>query len=160
MPDCFEPEKRSWVMSRIRSTGTTPETRLGGLLTKWFPETLIFINSRELPGTPDFALPEHRVAIFVDGCFFHGCPIHYREPKENSAYWIKKLRENRKRDRRVNKQLREEGWTVLRIWEHELKGKKIVGRERIRRRLRYAVKKSRKLEQIRKVAESATSYET
>lgn len=159
MPDCFEPEKRSWVMSRIRSKGTSPEKRLGELMKKWFPETLIFTNSRELPGTPDFALPEHRVAVFVDGCFFHGCPIHYREPKENSAYWIKKLRENRRRDKRVNKQLRDEGWIVVRIWEHELKGKRIVGRERVRRRLRYAVKRSVGSEPIRKVAESAADYD-
>lgn len=68
---------------------------------------------------PDIAFTRYRVAIFIDGCFWHGCPEHYVAAKTNSDYWIAKVRANRARDERQTRELREAGWRVLRIWEHE-----------------------------------------
>jgi DNA mismatch endonuclease (patch repair protein) len=67
----------------------------------------------------DVAFPRAKVAIFVDGCFWHSCPIHRSSPKANADYWIPKLVENVERDRRVERELAEQGWRVVRIWEHE-----------------------------------------
>lgn len=74
-----------------------------------------------LPGKPDFVFQKEHVAVFVDGCFWHGCPKHLRTPKSNQAYWRRKIAMNRMRDVRVNRVLRKGGWHVLRVWEHELK---------------------------------------
>lgn len=145
-------------MSRIRSTGTSSEARLHPWLEKWLPGHLIILNAREIFGTPDFVVPELRIAIFVDGCFFHGCPQHYTKPKGNTVYWSKKIKANRKRDKLVNRTLRAEGWIVMRIWEHELRGKKMKGRDRIRRRLRYAQQKSH-IRPLLKAAENSVPYD-
>jgi DNA mismatch endonuclease (patch repair protein) len=86
----------------------------------------------DLPGKPDFVFPDHRLAIFLDGCFWHGCPRCYRLPQDNRAYWKKKVKTNRQRDRRVSNTLRRAGWRVVRIWEHCLEnemGRKIVIRK-------------------------------
>ena len=69
---------------------------------------------------PDFVFPKLRLAVFVDGCFWHACPIHATKPRNNAAFWRKKLAANKARDRKVNRALRAAGWRVLRIWEHEL----------------------------------------
>ena len=73
-----------------------------------------------LPGKPDFVFRSERVAIFVDGCFWHGCPQCYRLPEDNRPYWKAKVDGNRQRDQRANRRLRANGWTVLRFWEHAL----------------------------------------
>ncbi|MCC7519379.1 MAG: DNA mismatch endonuclease Vsr [Verrucomicrobiae bacterium] len=72
-----------------------------------------------IPGTPDFAFPARKLAIFIDGCFWHGCPRHFRMPSTNRRYWCRKIAANKLRDRRTTCYLRRAGWTVLRIWEHE-----------------------------------------
>jgi DNA mismatch endonuclease (patch repair protein) len=69
---------------------------------------------------PDFVFPSLKLAVFVDGCFWHGCPRHATKPKNNAAFWRKKLAANQARDRLVTRVLRSRGWRVLRIWEHEL----------------------------------------
>jgi DNA mismatch endonuclease (patch repair protein) len=74
-----------------------------------------------LPGRPDFSFEKERVAIFLDGCFWHGCKRCYRSPKSNTSFWSKKLRENVTRDQRLRRQLRSRGWKVVRIWEHSLR---------------------------------------
>lgn len=79
------------------------------------------MNPLEVSGKPDFVFRSERVAIFVDGCFWHGCAACNRFPTTNIEYWDSKIARNRKRDRTVAAQLRSEGWKVLRIWEHELK---------------------------------------
>jgi len=68
---------------------------------------------------PDVVFTKAKVAAFVDGCFWHCCPVHGRIPKANPAYWVPKLKANVERDRRVDAQLRADGWTVVRVWEHE-----------------------------------------
>jgi DNA mismatch endonuclease (patch repair protein) len=74
----------------------------------------------QLAVRPDFVFPKSRTAVFVDGCFWHGCPKHATQPASNRAFWKKKLARNRVRDVLVNRTLRAQGWRVLRIWEHDL----------------------------------------
>jgi DNA mismatch endonuclease (patch repair protein) len=69
---------------------------------------------------PNFVFPKLKLAVFVDGCFWHGCPIHATWPKQNGAFWRAKILGNKTRDRRVDRTLRKAGWRVLRVWEHEL----------------------------------------
>jgi len=118
--DVFTKSKRSAVMSRIRGSGNK-DTELALIkifrahkITGWRRRQLIF-------GKPDFVFPKLKVAIFVDGCFWHACPKHGTQPRSNAAFWRKKLAANKKRDRLVNAILRSADWRVLRIWEHELK---------------------------------------
>ncbi len=120
MPDVFTKEKRSEVMSKIRGRGNKDtELALVGIfrrnsITGWRRNRPVF-------GRPDFVFPEQRVAVFVDGCFWHACPRHANMPKQNRAFWKRKLEANRRRDRLVTRTLREKGWRVFRFWEHELK---------------------------------------
>lgn len=74
-------------------------------------------------GKPDFVFPKQRIALFVDGCFWHGChlPKHSNLPKNNQEFWAKKLQQNKDRDKFVTCELRNLGWKVIRFWEHELK---------------------------------------
>ena len=93
-------------------------------------------RNRSLFGKPDFLFPKLRVAVFVDGCFWHLCPKHSSIPANNRGYWKKKLSANRARDRLVTRTLRGQGWRVLRIWEHELaRGKRARLLRRIQREL-------------------------
>ena len=85
---------------------------------------------------PDFVFPRQRLAVFVDGCFWHGCPKHANFPANNRAFWRKKLTGNKVRDRLVARTLRRRGWRVLRIWEHELTRK---NQARLLRRIRRAL---------------------
>lgn len=73
-----------------------------------------------LSGRPDFVFRKDRVAVFIDGCFWHGCPKHGSTPEQNHGFWKRKLANNKKRDRHTTKLLRLSGWKVLRIWQHEL----------------------------------------
>ena len=82
-----------------------------------------------LIGRPDFTFREQRVVIFIDGCFWHGCPEHGTQPKSNTAYWNTKLARNQARDREVDGTLAAKGWHVLRFWEHELKEPETVLRK-------------------------------
>ena len=119
MPDVFSKTKRSEVMSRIRGRGNR-DTELA--LIRLFRREHIsgWRRSHPLFGKPDFVLPKLKLAVFVDGCFWHSCPKHATFPKGNAAFWKKKLASNRMRDRKVTRLLRRQGWHVLRIWEHEL----------------------------------------
>ncbi|MDB6123163.1 MAG: mismatch repair protein Vsr [Pedosphaera sp.] len=71
-------------------------------------------------GKPDFVFRREKLAIFVDGCFWHGCPQHGRKPSTNRSYWLPKLRRNQKRDAEVKRALSKAGWIVVRLWEHDL----------------------------------------
>lgn len=88
----------------------------------------------KLVGKPDFVFPMLRLAIFVDGCFWHGCTKHRRIPKSNSDYWIKKIKNNMKREKVTNKALRNYGWQVVRVWEHDIDNER--GLKKIRRILK------------------------
>lgn len=120
MADIYTKAKRSEVMSRIRGRGNKA-TEL--ILAKLFRDHRIIGWRRHYPitGKPDFAFPKYRLAVFVDGCFWHSCPKHATKPKGNKQFWEEKLQANKARDRRVNRELRAKGWRVLRIWEHDMK---------------------------------------
>ena len=79
------------------------------------------LNHRNLPGKPDMVFPSKKFAVFVHGCFFHGCPLHYRLPKTNRKFWARKFTDNRRRDRRVRRELNSLGWRVAVVWECDLK---------------------------------------
>jgi DNA mismatch endonuclease, patch repair protein len=119
MSDIFSKRKRSLVMKAIRSQGNrATELRLIAIfqacdITSWRRKAPVF-------GKPDFVFPQRKLAVFVDGCFWHGCPIHATQPKTNAEFWETKIARNIARDRLVNRTLRRAGWRVLRIWEHEL----------------------------------------
>lgn len=125
MPDVFTKAKRSEVMSRIRSHGNAAtELRLMSLMraekiTGWRRQVVLNAGSaaRKVRVRPDFVFRRERVAVFVDGCYWHGCPRHYRRPKGNRKFWDNKIAHNRERDRLVTRVLRRAGWTVLRMWE-------------------------------------------
>jgi DNA mismatch endonuclease, patch repair protein len=113
-------------MSRIKSSGTSPEKLLHSLLRRILGSNCrIRRNVSTLPGQPDFVIPNWRLAIFVEGCFYHVCPKHGHTPKSNRAYWVPKLARNARRDKAKVRALRRMGFSVWRIWEHSLKGRRI-----------------------------------
>lgn len=108
--------KRSQMLAAVRSRGNaSTELRLAAALR--FYGLKGWRRHLPLPGKPDFAWRKERVAVFVDGCFWHGCPRCYRAPRHNAAFWKAKIESNQRRDRRVSRQLRRMDWRVLRIWE-------------------------------------------
>jgi len=118
--DRLSPERRSALMSRIRSKDTGPERVVRSLAHR-----LGFrfrLHRRDLPGTPDLAFPSRRKAIFVHGCFWHGhvCKVG-KMPKSRTDYWGPKIVENRARDARKRRQLARLGWRSLVVWECETK---------------------------------------
>ena len=118
MADTMTPAQRSRCMSRIRSKDTKPEI---ALRRKLFAKGLRFRTRLKLPGRPDIVFTRARLAIFVDGCFWHGCPQHGTIPKSNSDYWTTKIRGNQARDIEVKAALEAEGWRVIRYWDHEIR---------------------------------------
>jgi len=117
MADVLTPAQRRYCMSRIRGKDTKPELVLRKLL--WSAGHRYRLKSR-LPGKPDIVFPRSKVAVFIDGCFWHGCPKHAVLPKTNRAFWRRKLSRNIQRDQEVNRQLRKMSWRVVRLWEHEV----------------------------------------
>lgn len=128
MADVYSKEKRSWLMSKVRSTGNkSTEGKLIDILKQsgfsgWRRKYPIF-------GKPDITFPKSKVAIFVDGCFWHDCPKHGQVPESNAEFWTRKINANKKRDRLVNKTVQNKGWKVLRIWECELKDGRFLKRK-------------------------------
>jgi DNA mismatch endonuclease (patch repair protein) len=103
-------------MQRIKTAKTEPERRVERILRR---ESILFRrNFRLLPGTPDFVLVKRGVAVFVDGCFWHGCPRCFAGTRRNRSWWAAKIESNRRRDKRVNALLRRRGYRVLHLWEH------------------------------------------
>ena len=117
--DTVSPEKRSAIMRAVRSTGNKA-TEI--VLMKLMRERQITGWRRHvsLHGKPDFVFRKQKVAVFVDGCFWHGCSKHCRMPKGNRKYWQTKIVTNKVRDASVTRTLRRASWRVLRVWEHEL----------------------------------------
>jgi DNA mismatch endonuclease (patch repair protein) len=119
MTDVFSALKRSQIMSRVRCRGNkATELALISLMQRhkisgWRRKVKLF-------GKPDFVFPKHRLAVFVDGCFWHACPKHATRPANNQAFWTIKLARNKVRDRLVTQKLKKSGWRVLRVWQHEL----------------------------------------
>jgi DNA mismatch endonuclease (patch repair protein) len=130
--DCYSVAERSYVMSRIHSFGNrTTELRFVRLCRRhgikgWRRGSSLF-------GKPDLVFARCRLAIFIDGDFWHGNPKSQRVPKSNAEYWAKKIQSNRRRDRLVNRTLKEQGWRVFRVWESQLRrdGEAIMAKLRL-----------------------------
>lgn len=118
MTDVFSPERRSYVMSRIRSRNTKPELVVRRYL--WSKGYRYRLCVGKLPGRPDIVMRRIKVAIFVNGCFWHGHSHIKRSPSSNAQYWAGKIENNRRRDLENGIKLRQAGWTVITIWECEL----------------------------------------
>lgn len=119
MADVFTKAKRSEVMSRIRGSGNKgTEIALAKLFRKH--GVTGWRRNQPLFGKPDFTFRRQQIVVFVDGCFWHGCPKHCSMPANNREFWEKKLTANKERDRLVTQTLRKEGWRVIRVWEHDL----------------------------------------
>ncbi|MEK6375341.1 MAG: very short patch repair endonuclease [Acidobacteriota bacterium] len=117
--DVFSSQKRSAIMSRVRSRGNT-RTELA-LLSIFRRQGIVgWRRKQAIFGNPDFVFRRQRLAVFVDGCFWHCCPKHETRPASNRTFWRRKLKRNRARDRLVNRTLRNAGWKVCRIWQHDL----------------------------------------
>jgi DNA mismatch endonuclease, patch repair protein len=121
MSDNLSPADRRRTMQAVKGKGTRIERRLFAMLagmgfSGWKQ------NVAEITGKPDVAFLDLQVALFVDGCFWHGCPVCKRPlPVTNREYWERKIGRNVERAKSQNRELRQTGWTVLRIWEHEMK---------------------------------------
>ncbi|MGB0581577.1 MAG: very short patch repair endonuclease [Limisphaerales bacterium] len=118
-------QSRRQIMQSIRGKGNkTTEMRMVAIfrelgITGWR-------RHQKLPGKPDFVFRKSKVAVFVDGCFWHGCPRCYQAPQTRSEFWRNKVETNQRRDRRVSRQLRDMGWSVHRFWECRLKDSCLV----------------------------------
>jgi DNA mismatch endonuclease (patch repair protein) len=144
--DVFTKAKRSEVMSRIRGRDNK-DTEVAFILllrkhqvTGWRRHRRILlsgksgrqrdvVDARRSSVRPDFVFVSVKLAVFIDGCFWHGCPRHCTYPTGNQEFWQNKLENNRKRDRYTTRMLRRKGWKVLRVWEHELRaGQRVAAR--------------------------------
>ena len=130
MTDVFSPEKRSWVMSRIRGKYTKIDVRMRQML---FEAGYEFEMYPKMFGSPDFVLRQRRMAIYCDGDFWHGYR-YYTKKRPAKKFWRDKIEENMRRDRRYSRRLRRDGWSVLRFWEHDIEKNPDKCMRRIRRK--------------------------
>ena len=118
MSDVFTKAKRSEVMSGIRGRGNKEtEVALARLLRR--NKIIGWRRHQSVFGKPDFIFAKLKLAVFVDGCFWHGCPSHATWPKQNAEFWRAKIVANQERDRDTDARLRADGWGVVRVWAHE-----------------------------------------
>ena len=142
MVDNLKPEDRKKTMQAVKGKGTSLERRLFSILASmrfrgWKK------NASDVVGKPDVVFATKRVAIFVDGCFWHGCPYCKRTlPETNREYWKRKIRRNVTLAKRHNRQLLDDGWAVIRIWEHEMR--EPFKAEEIKLKIRLAIRKESK----------------
>lgn len=129
--DALTPEQRSALMARVRARkNRSTEMRVAAQLIRrsvrgWKRHVAT------IPGCPDFWFTREHLAVFVDGCFWHGCPLCRRNlPHSRRAFWSKKIEANRRRDRKVKRMLKARGYKILRIWEHALSDKRWLTRLR------------------------------
>lgn len=109
---------KSEQMARVKSRNTGLEVLFRKLL--WRRGLRYRLHGR-LAGSPDLVIRSRRTVVFIDGCFWHGCPHHYRAPATNVEFWRAKYNKNRQRDQKVNRSLKADGWRVIRVWEHEIR---------------------------------------
>ncbi|MFD1361248.1 very short patch repair endonuclease [Lentibacillus salinarum] len=118
MADNMSKEDRSMNMAAIKSI-----SKLENIVSRelWQRGIRFRRNTKDLYGKPDFSIKKYKVVIFIDSCFWHQCPLHGNMPKNNRDFWKRKLTRNVERDRDVTNVYKENGWHILRVWEHELK---------------------------------------
>lgn len=118
MTDRITKEQRSQVMKSIKAQSLL-ENEVSKAL--WHKGVRFRKNVRSLFGNPDISIKKYKIVIFIDSCFWHACPIHGNIPKSNTDFWKDKLERNKERDLKVNAYYIDKAWTVIRLWEHELK---------------------------------------
>lgn len=118
MPDVFSRDVRSKIMSCIRSKDTKPEITIRKIL--WSMGKRYRVHDKTVFGRPDISNKSKSIAVFIDGCFWHGCKRCYVEPKTNTKFWRAKIAANRKRRRLVRSKLKIDKWTVLEFWQHDI----------------------------------------
>ena len=118
MADQFSKETRSKIMSCIRGKNTKPEITIRKIL--WSRGKRYRVHDRTVFGTPDMSNKKRKLAVFIDGCFWHGCSMCYKEPKTNREYWRNKITANRQRRITVKNCLQSESFRVLEFWEHQI----------------------------------------
>lgn len=134
LADHLKPERRSWNMAQVRSRNTSPEKRVRRMLVSL--KVRHTSRAPNLPGTPDVILPDHKLAIFVHGCFWHrhrGCS-RTSWPKTHRRFWKNKFAENVCRDRHVLRAIRKKGWSAAVVWECQTKNVTLL-RKLIERRI-------------------------
>ncbi|MHB8781188.1 MAG: very short patch repair endonuclease [Candidatus Geothermincolia bacterium] len=121
MSDVFDPEKRSWIMSRVRGKDTKPEKTVRSAVHRMGYR--FRLHEKNLPGHPDIVLPRHRKVIFVHGCFWHGHEGCKRSklPTSNVEFWTEKIHRTRERDQAALELLEEQGWDILTVWQCQAK---------------------------------------
>lgn len=117
--DNLTKEQRSYCMSRIRSNNTSPEILFRKYI--WQKGLKSYRIHNKIVGKPDLYFPKQKIAVFIDGCFWHGCPKCFIAPKSQKKYWHQKINKNIKRDMTNNIQLKKLGIMVIRFWEHDIK---------------------------------------
>lgn len=129
--DNLTPEQRRRNMQNIKGRGTGPER----LVHSWLVEMKVrFVEQdKSLPGTPDFVFKRRKVVLFVDSDFWHGHPERATVPKTNRRFWVKKISGNVARDRRVRRRLRSMGFSVIRLWEWDIRKRPEYCRRRLAR---------------------------
>lgn len=146
MPDNLSPQDRQKTMRAVKSKGTSLERSLcsmlaGMHLAGWRQ------NADDILGKPDVVFDTEQVAIFVDGCFWHGCPLCKRKlPVANRLYWTQKIQRNVERAQTCNLKLADAGWKVIRIWEHQLRD--AAARKQVQRQIRSAIKSTGQRESV------------
>ena len=127
MSDNLTKKQRQHCMSQIKSGNTKPEITIRKLIWK---KGYRYRIGHGLRGKPDMVFPSYGIAVFIDGCFWHGCHRHYKMPASNVNYWKQKISGNKRRDKKIERHLKKAGWKVIRIWEHDVKKnpEKIVDR--------------------------------
>jgi len=135
MTDNVAKKERSRIMSKIKSKNTKPEITikelLDGRIFKYQPKGIL--------GNPDFANKREKIAIFIDGCFWHGCKKHCRMPNSNKKYWTQKIERNKKNDKLITKKLGQKGWNIIRLWEHEVKNDPKKCRTKILKKFQHSL---------------------
>lgn len=118
MADKMTKEQRSKTMGAIKA-----QSKLENLFSKklWHKGVRFRKNVRKLKGTPDIVIQKYKIVIFIDSCFWHGCPIHFKRPKTNQEFWDKKIARNKERDIEINDYYVKNNWNLKRIWEHEIR---------------------------------------
>ena len=119
MTDTIDLQTRSEIMRKIKGKDTKLEKLVRSEL--WKRGYRYRKNAGDLSGKPDMVFPGIKTVVFIDSCFWHGCPDHLRMPKSNVNYWNTKIQRNKKRDEAVNREYQKSDWHMVRIWEHDVK---------------------------------------
>lgn len=119
MTDVLTPDQRKYNMSKIKGKNTSPEIIIRKLL--YSKGIRGYRIHYPLTGKPDIVFIKKRLVVFIDGCYWHKCPVCFTIPQTRTEFWLEKINKNVARDNKINSQLANEGWQVLRFWEHDVR---------------------------------------